>query len=167
MLSATGARGTSNVAKRIKRTQIVDAVSGEILREERETVYTSEAYKPGVGYRLYSRKHIRLGKKWDKTMTLHEWGLLVKLLLIMDENNELADIGTISAHFGLSRRRVYQVLSGLRQHGAIAKVSGGYVVNPVLAFAGTYLSPQLYRLFEPDLAKVVPGWAKLLYQKEG
>lgn len=155
------------MAKRIKRTQIVDAVSGEVLREDRETVYTSEAYKPGIGYRLYSRKHIRLGKDWNRPMKMHEWGWLVKVILSMDENNVTANVEALSQQFGVKPRRMYQILSDLRQHGAIAKVYGGYVVNPVVAFSGTYLSPKLYNTFEPDLKRVIPGWARVLYEKEG
>lgn len=154
------------MAKRIRRTQILDAASGEILQESRETVYTSEAYIPGRGYRLYTRKHVRLGKDWDRTLKLHEWGWIVKIVHTMDENNTVADTMTLAAHLGVTRRRVYQILSVLKEHGAIAKLNGAYVVNPVIAFAGTYLSPDLYRLFQADLDRAVPGWAKQRYDKE-
>jgi hypothetical protein len=155
------------MAKRIKRTQIVDAVSGEVLQENRETVYTSEAYIPGRGYRLYSRKHIRLGKEWKRTMSLRDWGWLVKVILAMDESNVATpDIRQLAKENGVSSQYVYRMLATLRRHGAITKVSGGYAVNPAVAFAGTYLSPQLYRMFERDLEAAVPSWAKALYQRE-
>lgn len=154
------------MAKRIKRTQIVDAVSGEILREDRETIYTSEAYKPGQGYRLYSRRHTRLGKNWNHRLDLYTEGALSLLVRAMDESNMVPDMGKLAEMLGVSPRRVYQLLLKLREHGAIAKVPGGYVVNPAVAFGGAYLSPQLYRLFRPDLVGVVPPWAKALYDKE-
>lgn len=154
------------MAKRIKRTQIVDAVSGEVLQENRETVYTSEAYIPGRGYRLYSRKHVRLGKDWNRVMRMQEWGWLLTIILLMDESNVVSDIRTLTSKLGVQPRQAYRILSILRQHGALAKVPGGYAVNPVVAFAGAYLSPELYRLFHTDLENVVPRWARLLYDKE-
>lgn len=153
------------MAKRIRKTQIVDAVSGEVLQENRETVYTSEAYIPGQGYRLYSRKHIRLGKEWKRPLSMQEWGWLVQVIHAMDEHN-VADFQRLVTQLQVTPRRIYQQLSRLRQSGAIKKVAGGYAVNPVIAFSGTYLSPQLYRLFKPDLEPVVPSWAKALYEKE-
>lgn len=154
------------MAKRIRRTQILDAVSGEILQESRETVYTSEAYLEGRGYRLYARKHIRLGKDWDHAIKLHEWGWIVKICLSMDDQNTVADVLTLSKQFGVTRRRVYQILSDLKELGAVGKLDGLYVVNPAIAFSGTYLSPRLYRLFATDLEKVVPHWAQARYKEE-
>lgn len=154
------------MAKRIKRTQIVDAASGEVLQENRETVYTSEAYMPGQGYRLYSRKHVRLGKYWNRPMKMNEWAWLMKVILHMDENNVTTDIDAIAKQFEVNRRRAYQIFAELKAHGAIAKVDGGYAVNPAIAFAGTYLSPQLYRLFKTDLDKNIPPWAKQRYEQE-
>lgn len=154
------------MAKRIRRTQLVDAVSGEILQDRRETVYTSEAYLPGRGYRLFARKHIRLGKEWNRTLRIHEWGWIVQIIQTMDENNTVGDVQALAEQLGVNRRRVYQILSELKKHGALGKLNGEYVMNPAIAFAGSYLSPELYDLFRADLEKDVPGWAKLLYEQE-
>lgn len=154
------------MAKRIKRTQIVDAASGEVLQEHRETLFSSDAYIPGKGYRLYSRKHKRLGK-WDKPLHIHAKGLLYDAICTMDEENVMAPVAEFIGRTGLKRRRVYEVLAELKEAGAIAKVGSAYVVNPAIAFAGTYLPQWLYKLYKVDLQKAVPMWAQALYEQEG
>lgn len=152
------------MAKRIKRTQIVDAISGEVLQEHLETLFSSEAFIPERGYRLYSRNHVRLGK-WDKRINIRLWGVVYDVTLTMDETNKV-NVDALVDRIGVTKRRVYQLLSKLVEHGAVAKAKGGYYLNPAIAFAGTYLAPWLYHLFKDDLKKAVPLWAQARYEQE-
>lgn len=152
------------MAKRIKRTQIVDATSGEVLQETRQTSYSSDSWMDGKGYLIYSRKRARLGP-WDRMLDAHTEGVLSIVVRTMDDNNMVADVDKLAGRFGVTQRRVYQLLANLKDQGAIAKIDGGYVVNPAIAFAGRYLSTTLYKLFEKDL-QFLPAWVKVKYEKE-
>lgn len=154
------------MAKRIRRTQIVDAVSGEVLQENRETVYTSEAYVPGQGYRIFSRKHTRIGKDWEipSPSAAH---LLWYMVTGMDEQNFIPPLSDLMSTLGVSRRRLYEMIAELVACGAVKRIGRRQiVVNPAVAFSGAYLSPPLYQLFKPYLQKVVPNWAKQRYELE-
>lgn len=154
------------MAKRIRRTQIVDAVSGEILHEDRQTVYTSELYKPGEGYRIYSRKHTRVGKGWEVPSPAASQ-LLWYMVQGMDEQNFISPLSELMEAMGLGRRRLYELVSELIACGAVKRLGRRQlVVSPAIAFAGTYLPPFLYRLFQPELVTAVPNWAKLRYEQE-
>lgn len=155
------------MAKRIRRTQIVDAVSGEVLQENRETVYTSEAYVPGRGYRLYGRKHTRMGHDWGIPSDAHASHLLMYMVKGMDEQNFIPPFTDLLEETGLSRARLYKLVALLIKCGAVKRLGRRQlVVNPAIGFAGTYLSPHLYRLFKPQLSKAVPNWAKQRYELE-
>lgn len=155
------------MAKRIRRTQIVDAVSGEVLQENREMVYTSEAYIPGQGYRLFSRKHTRIGKDWMVPSDPYAALLLLHMIREMDEQNFIPPLSDLMTILGVSRRRLYEMIAELRECGAVKRIGRRQiVVNPAIAFSGAYLSPSLYRLFKPELQKVVPQWAKQRYELE-
>lgn len=153
------------MAKRIKTTRVIDAGTGEVLHENKQTVYTMEAYIPGEGYRLYAKKGIRLGKGIPQ-LENNAKGLLLTMIEAMDEVNVIPDVAALLILSGLSRRRVYQLIEYLRGKGVIAKAGSSYVMSPAVAFTGVYLSPQLYRLFQKQMESIIPAWAKAEYEKE-
>lgn len=153
------------MAKRIKTTRVIDAATGEVLLENRQTVFTTDSYIPGLGYRLYARKGIRLGKSIP-AMENHARGLLMAAIYAMDELNVIPPVPALVILTGLSKRRIYQLLEQLKELDLVAKDDGNYLLSPAVAFSGIYLSPHLYRLFQKELDRIVPGWAKTEYAKE-
>lgn len=154
------------MAKRIKTTRVINAETGEVLQENRQTVFTTDSYIPGKGYRLYGRKGIRLGKSLPH-LDNNARGLLLAAIYGMNEtDNIIPAVPALVILSGLSKRRVYELLHYLIEQRLIVKDGTAYVLSPAVAFTGVYLSPALYRLFQKEMDKILPAWAKAEYEKE-
>lgn len=154
--------------QRIRITQVMDAKTGEILQETREAFHASDWYVEGRGYKLYGRAKTKLGPwvGWSH-LSLHERGVLITIITMMDRDNRLPSVSdALAPRMGVGVRRAYAGVARLVGVGAVARHGSDFFLNPAIAFAGIYLSPFLYKLFQPDMADIVPKWARKAYDAQ-
>lgn len=148
------------MVKRVRVVRIADAVTGEIVQESRQVVHISDNFNER-GWRWPKARRVSLGSMDLPGLSWAELGQLAALAGAVDTSNRLPAAVDLAGIWRLQRRRVFQLLAKLLQAGAIVKDRHGlYFLNPSVAFAGVYLSPELWQLFRSDLLGTVPKWAR-------
>lgn len=152
--------------KRIRKTQVVDRATGEVIEERSEVFYQSPRYEEGRGYRVLKSREVVVGSIHKSTLSLFEKGFLIAITAYMDKDNLLDPLSRIAKGEQMSVRRVQQLLKVLADKEAVKKHDGLWYVNPALLFGGVYLSPKLYRLFQTHVKGMIPKWAYDKFESE-
>lgn len=153
---------------RIKREQIVDSDTGEVLFDRTKEL-SMYLFHPEKGYMLFhNRSQVKrfITIEWPPGLTNLELGLIMRLMPHISAHNCIANargaltVEQMAEALGQSRSRTYRFLRRLIELGMMARIPQGYYMNPMYLSGGKYLSAELYGLFRDQLDPYLPAWVK-------
>jgi hypothetical protein len=166
---------------RIKKSEVVDAVTGEIYSEKVE-YFTNKLWKDGKGGMLMPRNgHKKIYGIVKLTDVVKDKGDRANILVLLDNiykdtnkicaGRKIAGIPDIAGMLNLREDRAKRFLGRMMKIGIIAKMtvevagttSVSWVFNPVFVNSCRYVSPDLYLTFQKYIDEVLPDWMRRKY----
>lgn len=151
----------------IKIEHVVDTETGHILSTKQHKMkmylFTERGFKFNNNNRTLKTYP---SVKWPK-LSHSDLGLLFLLGRVMQDGNAIPlSMEEIANVLSLSVNRAYLFINRMIKKKMIKRGGRSLYINPSYLFVGSWMSPELYFLFQESLDAIIPKWVQKKFKGE-